>query len=140
MNEGVKASVSLAVRAAVDAVAGIYKETEKAVSIQQLAGRLGIDDSSARRRVRVALEAEYLIDLANEKSDQPGRMRHYGKAIRLMTGEPMPEETSVLPSPDDLRKKYPPPTPPETTARLHDFLPGAPDADEAEPEREVFYV
>ena len=39
-----------------------------------------------------ALDAKYLIDLANEKGDQGGRKKHYGKTTRLMTGEPMPAE------------------------------------------------
>ena len=138
VNEGVKASVPPGVREAVDAVAEIYGETEKAVSIRELAGRLGIDDSSTRRRVRVALDAEYLIDLANEKGDQGGGKKHYGRVTRLMTGEPMPSETSVLPSPDDLRKKYLPVIPSETTARLHDFMSSA--ADEAGSGRRRIYL
>ncbi len=123
--------MSPAVRAAVDAVAEIYGETEKAVSIQELAGRLGIDDSAARRRVRVALDAEYLIDLANEKGDPQGRKKHYGKTTRLVTGEPMPAETNVLPSPHDLRKKYLLVIPPEMSDGL---------TDSPTEKRVVFYV
>jgi len=113
VNEGVKASVPPGVRAAVDAVAEIFKETENAVSIRELAERLGIDESATRRRVRVALDAEYLVNLANEKGEPGGRRKSQGKTTRLVTGEPMPAETSVLPSPDELREKYLPVIPPE---------------------------
>ena len=118
VNEGVKASVPPGVRAAVDAVAEIFKETENAVSIRELAERLGIDDSATRRRVRVALDAEYLVNLANEKGEPGGRKKNQGKTTRLVTGEPMPAETSVLPSPDELREKYLPVIPPEISDKV----------------------
>ena len=38
-------------------MAEIYGETGEAVSIRELAGRLGTDDNAARRRVRVALDS-----------------------------------------------------------------------------------
>jgi len=118
VNEGVKASVPPGVRAAVDAVAEIFKETENAVSTRELAERLGIDDSATRRRVRVALDAEYLVNLANEKGEPGGRKKNQGKTTRLVTGEPMPAETSVLPSPDELREKYLPVIPPEISDKV----------------------
>ena len=53
---------------------------------------LGIDKSSASRRVRPAIKAGYLI---NEEGTR-------GKPMRLRIGDPMPEEVKVLPTPEQL--------------------------------------
>lgn len=134
VSEGVKASVSPAIRETVAAVAEIEKETDKPVTINQLAERLRIDGSAARRRVSVAIEDEYLVDLSADK-DQQGKKKHRGKAAKLTTGEPLPAEASVLPSPVDLENKLCAAAPPITTAQLHNFD----DDQAAEPvEMEVF--
>ena len=55
---------------------------------------LGIDKSSASRRVRQAIKAGYLI---NEEGTR-------GKPMRLRIGDPMPEEVQVLPTPEQLER------------------------------------
>ena len=55
---------------------------------------LGIDKSSASRRVKQAIKAGYLI---NEEGTR-------GKPMRLRIGDPMPEEVQVLPTPEQLEK------------------------------------
>ncbi|MBC7234246.1 MAG: hypothetical protein H5T69_00270 [Chloroflexi bacterium] len=92
MNEGAQAAVSATVREAVGAVAQLYEKTGEPVGLAQLAHRLGLDKSSVSRRVRVARDLGYLINLEDKR----------GKPARLIVGEPMPEERPVLPLPDDI--------------------------------------
>jgi len=61
------------------------------VTTGALARELGIDDSTARRRAYKALEEGYLINRAKG-----------GTAMKLDIGEPLPEDATVLPTPDEL--------------------------------------
>ena len=88
--QGVQAGVSQAVRDTVGAVQRLYKESEKPVTYAQLARELGLDRSSVSRRARVARSAGYLVNLEDSRR----------KPARLVPGDPLPEETPVLPSPD----------------------------------------
>ena len=63
-------------------------------SLATVRKNLGIDKSSASRRVRQAIKAGYLI---NEEGTR-------GKPMRLRIGDPMPEEVQVLPTPEQLEK------------------------------------
>src|SRR5262249_34217335 len=79
-------------------------------TVTEVAKRLGLDKSSASRRIRQALESGHLINLEERK----------GKPFRLRLGRPLPEDGSVLPETeelgccggvDDLRGIDPPPSP-----------------------------
>lgn len=94
ISEGVQATVSAAVRETVKAVADLQAEDpeKKPVNLQRLAQRLGLDKSAAQRRSKVARELGYLVNLEDRN----------GKPAQLVIGDPLPEETKVLPSPGDL--------------------------------------
>lgn len=62
------------------------------VTVAQVATKLGIDRSTAWRRVRVALERGYLIN------EQTGK----GRPFLLSRGDPLPEEVEILPDPETL--------------------------------------
>jgi hypothetical protein len=62
------------------------------VQVTAVAKVLDIDKTSALRRVRVAIEDGYLINLEERK----------GRPARLTLGDPLPAERSVLPSPEQL--------------------------------------
>jgi len=107
-NEGVEASVSPSVREAVRAVAAMCAQGEDTVSVSELAKRLNLDKSATSRRVRVACELGYLINLEERR----------GKPARLTIGEPMPDEEEVLPRPETLAEENIPVIPPCNTATL----------------------
>jgi hypothetical protein len=87
IGEGVQASVPRTVRETVAAVA----ELKSSVTITRVAKHLGLDKSSASRRVQAAIKSDYLYNDA-----LPGR------PADLHKGEEMPEETLVLPTPEQL--------------------------------------
>ena len=89
----VEATVSPQVREAVEAVATLRAEREGApVTYSQLATKLGLDASAARRRALSAISRGYL------KNDQT--LAH--QPAKLAVGEPMPGELILLPLPEDL--------------------------------------
>lgn len=94
VSEGVQAMVSPAIRATVKAVSEcLAEDPEKTpVKVLQIAKLLGIDKSSALRRVKVATEAGYLVNQEDKR----------GKPARLVLGDPLPDESRVLPAPEDL--------------------------------------
>lgn len=65
-----------------------------AVSITKIAGHLKLDKSTASRRVSVAIDGGYL----KKREDQRGI------SAGIMLGEPLPEDQTLLPSPEDLAK------------------------------------
>ena len=65
------------------------------LSLSEVAEKLGIDKSSASRRVNQAIKLGYLV---NEEPMQ-------GKPMRLHLGDPLPEEVQVLPRPEQLQIK-----------------------------------
>jgi hypothetical protein len=89
MAEGVAATVKPEVYQVVEAVRAMPGE----VSITELAKRLELDKSVISRCVRQARKEGYLINL------ETGR----GKPSRLVIGDPMPDETVILPDADLLR-------------------------------------
>jgi hypothetical protein len=93
LNENVKASVSEPIRETVKAVQDLTMT--ESTNIVRVAQRLNIDKSSALRRVRVAIEDGYLVNLEDKK----------GKPAKLILGEALPEEEGVLPSPEKLAEK-----------------------------------
>jgi len=99
-----------AIRAAVDAIA-----SDEEISETALATRLGIAKSTASYRVKRALARGWLTNVEMRK----------GCAAKLSRGEPLPEDTSVLPSPDRVREVFEcsnqnpgvcPPPPPDGSA------------------------
>jgi hypothetical protein len=90
--QGVQATVSATIRETVAAVKELDDPTDPGIKVTALAGVLGIDKSSALRRVRVAIEDGYLINLEERK----------GRPARITLGDPLPAERAVLPHPDAL--------------------------------------
>jgi hypothetical protein len=88
--EGVEATVPPTVRTTVEAVKTIGSSE---VSIAALAKHLGLDKSSVRSRIRKAIDRGYLTN--NEPKQ--------GLPARITLGDPLPNETQILPSPDVLR-------------------------------------
>lgn len=131
VSEGIEAAVSPVVRETVTGVGELNERHERPVSVTELAQYLGVDKSSAARRVRVAIGRDYLTNTEEKR----------GKPAKLTLGEPLPEEEPALPDPDMLLGSdtvertggFPPPEtqkawggrggrgvvyPPETTATL----------------------
>ncbi len=79
-------------REAVEAVRKLYDETKVVVSYQQVANRLGIDQSAAYRRLQKPLTAGFVIN-DEEKPRRPARLR---------PGETPPEPRPALPDPEAL--------------------------------------
>jgi hypothetical protein len=92
VSHGVDATVPATVRATVEAVAKIGGSNEDGISLGKLAESLKIDKSSASRRVGNAIARGYLKNL----EDKPGR------PMRLVLGDPMPDDIEVLPAPEKL--------------------------------------
>ncbi len=91
--EGVEASVPATVRETVTAVGDLLNLVhpedgeDAAISVTQLAKVLKLDKGTTSRRVRVAVDREYLRNLETRR----------GKPARLTLGEPLPGEADVLP-------------------------------------------
>jgi hypothetical protein len=91
--EGIEATVSAGVHEAVEAVQLLREsDTHEAISVSRVAKKLGIDRSSASRRISVALDRGYLKNLERTK----------GKPFDLILGDPLPEEIPILPSVESL--------------------------------------
>lgn len=130
LNESMAATVSATVRETVTAVKAMQHESQGgAVSVTALSLHMDLDKSVVSRRVRVAKELGYLVDLEDKR----------GKPSRLVVGDSMPEERPVLPSPDSLIEGGGKPLPPQNhcnTATLatvqDDFMDIAPVSDDVE--------
>jgi len=99
LNEGVRATVNPRVRETVEAALRLHNcviaEGDKGplyVSVPMLARELDLEPSTAWRRVKQALDADYLVN-DETKPRRPAKLR---------PGEPMPDESNVLPHPDTL--------------------------------------
>jgi hypothetical protein len=53
---------------------------------------LGIDKSSASRRIKVAVEKGYLVNTEKQR----------GRPARIVLGDPLPENLTILPHPEEL--------------------------------------
>jgi hypothetical protein len=93
--DGVEASVSATVRETVKAVKELIDGGESEVQVTAVARALRLDKGSALRRVRAALDHGYLKNLEDRK----------GRPARLTVGDPMPEDTPILPEVADLRER-----------------------------------
>jgi len=93
LSEGVERTVSSTVRTTVGAVEELSAEDPgRNITVTILARRLGIDTSSASRRVGNALERGYLRNLESTK----------GKAFNLMVGDALPQNMQILPEVETL--------------------------------------
>jgi biotin operon repressor len=114
VSEGIDKAVNAGIRKTVEKVSELSKGTCE-VSQIKLAESMNLSRSTISRRVKVAIEMGYLIN----HEDQRGRPH------RLLPGDPLPKDTTVLPTPDDL-EKYFSLTPPKNPATLQQsFLPSA---------------
>jgi hypothetical protein len=77
---------------------------EKGITLQQVAKALGIDRSSAYRRLRNPLKLGYVVNLEKQKGHTP---------MRLLPGDPLPKDHPALPSPEELAHAMEHPNPPE---------------------------
>jgi hypothetical protein len=109
VSQGVEQTVPKTVRQTVTAVARICGEstaTESrrrsdtdsppAATVLQVAKVLVLDRSSASRRAKQAIARGYLKNLESKR----------GQPLRLVIGDPLPEEEPVLPSPEDILNEW----------------------------------
>jgi hypothetical protein len=87
---GVGATVKAETRETVEAVAGLQADHENGVPLPAVATRLGLDKSVVSRRWRVARDGGYLVNQEERR----------GRPARLVTGEPLTDETPILPTPE----------------------------------------
>lgn len=90
----VGATVPAATVETVNAVAELASQASAGVTYQQLGARLQLDKSTAMRRARVALNRGYLKNLEDRR----------GQPARLVLGEPLPSEVTILPTVETLSK------------------------------------
>jgi hypothetical protein len=65
-------------------------------TVQAVADRLKLDKSAALRRVQVAVQRGYLKNLEEKR----------GRPARLVLGDPLPAEVTILPTVDDLERLH----------------------------------
>ena len=98
VSEGADATVAATVRETVNAVTALAKKDDNGVSITvsitELAAHLKLDKAAASRRAKIAIKRGLLRNEEERK----------GRPARLVLGDPLPAEISVLPSPDTLAK------------------------------------
>jgi len=92
VSEGVEATVPPVVRETVEAVERLVEDSESGVTIRSVSEELELDYAPTHRRVKMAEEAGYLRNLEDRK----------GKAARLVTGDPLPEDHQILPEAEKL--------------------------------------
>jgi hypothetical protein len=91
--EGVEATVPATIRETVSAVERIIRQSgEEWATNKALAEELKIDKAAALRRARTAIGRGYLKNLEDRK----------GRPARLILGEDMPEDSEILPAPENL--------------------------------------
>lgn len=90
--EQVEATVPLAVRETLEAVAALRQQQPHPVSYTELAAKLKLDKSAARRRAAVAADRGYLRNLETRR----------GQPAQLVLGAPLPGDIVVLPMPDEI--------------------------------------
>jgi len=95
VSEGVDATVSKTMRETVDAVAHLT-QNEDHVGLKAVAKYLDLDKASASRRAKAAREAGYLVNLEDTK----------GKPAKFALGESLPADLTILPTVEDLRRKW----------------------------------
>jgi hypothetical protein len=107
VTEGVEMAVHPTVRKTVESVRELAASTEREVTIAQLITILKLERTSVYRRVKAAVDVGYLVN--NENRER--------QAMKLVIGDPMPDEVPVLPHPDEL--SLPLSYPPDARATAH---------------------
>jgi len=95
VSDGVEQTVADSIRVTVQKVAELTITSGEATVIQ-VAARLGIDKSSASRRVRAATERGYLRNLEESR----------GRPARLVLGDPLPADVTILPTVEELARLH----------------------------------
>ena len=80
----------------VQAVAGLVGEHESRITYLQLGERLNLDRSAAMRRAKVAVSRGYLKNLETRR----------GQPAKLVIGEPLPGDVTILPQPADVAAAF----------------------------------
>ena len=94
--EAVEQAVSKEVRETVQAVASVLMNSaDGTATTQQIAQHLGIDRSAASRRVDQCLDKGFLVTTERRK----------GRQMKVMLGEPLPENQSLLPTAEEIQKR-----------------------------------
>lgn len=96
--DGAERAVSMTVRDTVQAVRDLTADDilVEGVTVVAVARRLGIDKSSASRRVRVAIDRAYVRNLED----------HRGRPARLVVGDSLPSDSTVLPTVVELERLH----------------------------------
>jgi hypothetical protein len=95
VSDAVEQTASDAVRATVEKVAELTIGGGE-TTVVQVAARLGIDKSSASRRVRAALDRGYLRNLEDRR----------GRPSRLVLGDQLPDQVTILPTVEGLERLH----------------------------------
>ncbi|MGC8633896.1 MAG: hypothetical protein ACP5VP_04410 [Candidatus Limnocylindrales bacterium] len=95
ISDAVEQTVSDAIRATVEKVAELTLGGGE-TTVVQVAARLGIDKSSASRRVRAALDRGYLRNLEDRR----------GRPSRLVLGDQLPDQVTILPTVEELERLH----------------------------------
>ena len=94
VSEGAEASIPKTVRETVEAAQRLLEGSGgDPIIVATVAQELKLDKSAALRRVRTAIDRGYLKNLEDRK----------GRPARLVLGDPLPEDTEVLPKVEELR-------------------------------------
>ena len=94
VSEGVEAAVPKTIRETDEAVEQRLGDSDgETVTVAAVARVLKLDNSTALRRVRAAIDRGHLKNLEDRK----------GRPARLVLGDPLPEDIEVLPSVERLR-------------------------------------
>jgi hypothetical protein len=99
VSQGVGATVPDTIRHTVEAVRASH--VEGGTTAKAVAERLNVDKSTAGRRLRAAADDGYVVNL-EERRGHPGRW---------IVGEPLPDNLTVLPHPNDLTDEITAPQP-----------------------------
>ena len=86
--EGVEATVSPVLRETVKAVKSLQETATGGVRIVDVATALGIDKSSAKRRVDAAIAKGFVINTQEKR----------GRPANLIADDPLPDEQELLPT------------------------------------------
>jgi hypothetical protein len=95
VSDAVEQTVSDAIRTTVEKVAGLTIAGGE-TTVVRVAAQLGIDKSSASRRVRAATERGYLRNLEDRR----------GRPARLVLGDPLPADVTILPTAEELERLH----------------------------------
>jgi hypothetical protein len=89
--QGMARAVSPNMRETVEAVGDLLSlNNGKPLKVIEIAEKLGLDKSSALRRVRTAIREGYLVNNEHRR----------GRPAKISLGDPLPADTGVLPSPE----------------------------------------